>query len=74
MNDGGYSQELREVVGDMIKMHPADRPTAINIVNRADDQWKKWRATSTEGAKVVDVLDRVIELKALGISQGGLIL
>ncbi|KAL5328653.1 hypothetical protein ACEPPN_002155 [Leptodophora sp. 'Broadleaf-Isolate-01'] len=74
MNDGGYSQELREIIGSMIKMHPADRPTAIALVNRADDQWKKWRATSKEGAQVVDILDRVIEMKALGISQSGLTL
>ncbi|KAL2075988.1 hypothetical protein VTL71DRAFT_931 [Oculimacula yallundae] len=74
MNDGGYSQELREIVGDMIKMHPSDRPDAITLVNNVDDQWKKWRSSSKEGAYVVDVLDRVVELRALGVSRNGLLL
>ena len=74
LNDGGYSQELRDIVGDMIKMHPADRPNAIALVNRVDDQWRKWRATSPAGAQVDDVLDRQIESQALGVSHGGLLL
>ncbi|KAK0112571.1 hypothetical protein ONS96_001806 [Cadophora gregata f. sp. sojae] len=72
MNDRGYSQELRDIIRDMIKIHPADRPDAILLVNRVDDQWKKWRASSKEGAQVVDILDRQIELQALGISHSSL--
>ncbi|CZT40566.1 uncharacterized protein RSE6_00239 [Rhynchosporium secalis] len=74
LNDGAYSQELREIIANMIKIHPNDRPDAISLVNDVDDQWKKWRATTKEGAYVVDILDREIELQALGISQGGLVL
>ncbi|PVH86502.1 hypothetical protein DL98DRAFT_510558 [Cadophora sp. DSE1049] len=74
LNDVGYSQELRDIVGDMIKVHPADRPNAIALVNKVDDQWRKWRANSKEGAQVVDILDRQIEFQALGVSHGGLVL
>ena len=74
LNDGGYSQELRDIVGDMIKTHPSDRPDTITLVNDVDDQWKKWRATTKAGASVVDILDKEIELKAMGVSQGGPIL
>ncbi|KAH7412673.1 kinase-like domain-containing protein [Cadophora sp. MPI-SDFR-AT-0126] len=73
MNDGGYSQELRHIVGDMIQMHPDDRPNAIDLVNRVDDQWRKWRATSKQGAQVVDILDRQFEMQSLGVSYGGLV-
>ncbi|CAL3972131.1 hypothetical protein PZA11_005323 [Diplocarpon coronariae] len=72
MNDGGYSQILRDIVGDMLKQHPADRPDSIGLVNRVDDQWKRWRATTREGAHVVDIGDDAVKRTALGLSNGGL--
>lgn len=74
MNDGGYSQILREIIGKMLKHHPADRPNTIALVNAVDDQWKRWRATTKEGAYVVDVLDETVKRAAVGISNGGLVL
>lgn len=73
MNDGGYSQILRDIVGNMLKHHPSDRPNTMALVNRIDDQWKIWRATTREGAHVVDILDETIKKSTLGISKGGLV-
>ncbi|PBP24989.1 putative protein kinase [Diplocarpon rosae] len=74
MNDAGYSQILRDIVGDMLKHHPADRPTTVGLVNRVDDQWRRWRATTKEGAHVVDISDKDVRRAALGVSNGALVM
>ncbi|KAJ5051735.1 uncharacterized protein L3040_001507 [Drepanopeziza brunnea f. sp. 'multigermtubi'] len=74
MNDGAYSQILRDVVANMLKHHPADRPNTMALVNRVEDQWKRWRATTKEGAYVVDVVDETVRRNTIGVTSGGLVL
>jgi hypothetical protein len=60
MNDRGFSQPLREIIGSMLRPHPADRPTVVDLVNTVNYQWKKWRADTPEGRQFVDVTDKII--------------
>lgn len=46
--------------------HPADRPTALDIVNKCEIEWRRWRAETTEGRRVVDVEDARVLRTALG--------
>jgi hypothetical protein len=85
MNDKGFSEGLRDIVGDMlkmhpgdrpggvdlVKMHPGDRPGGVDLVKRVEDEWKRWRAMTVEGQRCVDVMDKVLLNKQLG-SGGGL--
>jgi hypothetical protein len=43
------------------------------LVNRADDAWEGWRATTEEGAHLVDLVDKAVLRSAIG-TGGGLIL
>lgn len=70
LNDGGFSAGLRELVALMLRPHPADRPGAVELVNRADDAFARWRATTEEGAYYVDVDDRLAERARLGLGRG----
>lgn len=70
--DMGYTQGLRNIVGDMLKMHPADRPDDLVLVNRVEDAWRRWRATTKEGAYTVDVGDRFVERAAIARAGRGL--
>jgi len=71
MNDKGFSEGLRDIVGDMLKMQPCDRPGGIELMKRVEDEWKRWRAVTVEGQRYVDVMDKVLLNKQLG-SDGGL--
>ena len=71
MNDKGFSEGLRDIVGDMLKMHPGDRPGGVDLVKRVEDEWKRWRAMTVEGQRCVEVMDKVLLNKQLG-SGGGL--
>lgn len=68
MNDKGFSKGLRDIVAHMLEPHPNDRPHTKTLVNRVDDTWQGWRATTEEGAYYVDVLDKLAERAALGTS------
>jgi hypothetical protein len=70
MNDKGFSQGLRDIIALMLKPHPAHRPGTIELVNRADDAFAQWRATTEEGAYYVDVDDRLAERARLGLGRG----
>jgi hypothetical protein len=71
MNDKEFSKGLRDIVGDMLKVHPGDRPGGVDLVKRVEDEWKRWRAMTVEGQRCVDVMDKVLLNKQLG-SGGGL--
>ena len=71
MNDKEFSKGLRDIVGDMLKVHPGDRPGGVDLVKRGEDEWKRWRAMTVEGQRCVDVMDKVLLNKQLG-SGGGL--
>jgi serine/threonine protein kinase len=73
MNDKNFSQGLRDIVASMLKPHPGERPRIMEIVNEADDQFAKWRATTKEGAYYVDITDKCSEKAAIGLG-GGLIM
>ncbi|KUJ12337.1 kinase-like protein [Mollisia scopiformis] len=70
MCDKGFSQPLREIVGAMLKHHPADRPTALDLVNKVNTEWKIWRSNSVEGRRVVDVDDKIKLKMSLGPGVG----
>jgi serine/threonine protein kinase len=67
MNDKGFSKGIRDIVSHMLKQHPNQRPHTKDLVNRVDDAWDGWRATTEEGAHYVDVLDKVVERRVLGV-------
>jgi hypothetical protein len=57
MNDKGFSKYIRDIVGDMLHRHPADRPDTMALVNRVEDHWRAWRVNTREGREYVDVDD-----------------
>lgn len=65
MSDKGFSKGIRDIVADMLRPHPNDRPHAIHLVNAIDDSWEGWRATTQDGAHLVDVRDKLAQ-RALG--------
>lgn len=73
MTDRGFSKGLRDIVSSMLQHHPEDRLSGIKLVNAVDDAWAGWRATTKEGAYLVDVLDKVVERSAFQMG-GGLVL
>lgn len=46
MNDGGFSEGIREIVGWTLRPHLSDEPGALTLVDRMEDEWRKWRATN----------------------------
>ena len=70
MNDKGFTHGIREIVGDMLKLHPSDRPSMVKLVSRIDDEWCRWRAQTKEGQAFVDVTDKSILNRACGIGNG----
>jgi hypothetical protein len=70
MNDKGFSEGIREIVGKMLKPHPRDRPTALQLVDRVDDEWRRWRSTTREGREFVDVEDKGLEARIGGFGAG----
>jgi hypothetical protein len=73
MTDKGFSKPLRDIVAEMLRPHPNDRMQTLVLVNRADDAWEGWRATTEEGAHLVDLVDKAVLRSAIG-TGGGLIL
>lgn len=70
MNDKGFSQPLREIIGAMLRPHPSDRPSALELVNQVNYKWKKWRADTPEGRQFVDVTDKLTMKRSLGPGLG----
>lgn len=70
MNDKGFSQPLREIIAAMLKPHPADRPTALDLVNKVNAEWSRWRSETEEGRRIVDAEDRIKLKKSLGAGLG----
>jgi hypothetical protein len=70
MNDKGFSKPLRDIVGDMLKDNLNERPGGVDLVERVEDEWKRWRATTEEGQRFVDVMDEVLLNRELGIGCG----
>lgn len=70
MNDKGYSQGLRNLVADMLRPNPADRPAAIDLIPDIDDKWRHWRSSTREGQEFCDVGDQDVARRMLGISRG----
>lgn len=67
LNDKGFSAGLRDIVADMLKMHPSDRPGTLVLVDRVEDAWKRWRVETREGRMYVDIRDEeVVGLQELG--------
>ena len=67
MNDKGFSQPLREIIESMLRPHPTDRPTVVDLVNTVNYQWKKWRADTPEGRQFVDVADKIVLQRSIGM-------
>ena len=59
MNDKGFSEGIRDIVGAMLKLHPADRPNTFQLVDKVDAEWRRWRSTTNEGREFVDVEDKM---------------
>ncbi|RDL37150.1 uncharacterized protein BP5553_04583 [Venustampulla echinocandica] len=57
MNDKDFSHYIRNVVGDMLKTQPGERPTALELVNRVEEKWTEWRTGTEEGRQFVDASD-----------------
>lgn len=70
MNDKGYSQGLRDIIADMLRPDPADRPPCLDLVTTVDDEWRRWRAETREGQEYVDVGDQDIARRVFGSSRG----
>jgi hypothetical protein len=70
MNDKGFSKGLRDIVGDMLKGNPSERPGGLDLVKRVEKEWTRWRAMTKEGQRYVDVMDRVLFNKQLGSGVG----
>ncbi|TVY19165.1 Serine/threonine-protein kinase ATG1 [Lachnellula arida] len=70
MNDKGYSQGLRNIVGDMLKPEPADRPPVLDLVSIIETEWRSWRANTREGQEFVDVEDQDAARRAFGVTRG----
>jgi len=70
LNDKGFSQPLREIVAAMLKPHPADRPTSLDLVNKVSVEWKRWRSDTVEGRRFVDVDDKLVLKRNLGPGAG----
>jgi hypothetical protein len=70
MNDKEFSKGLRDIVGDMLKVHLGDRPGGVDLVKRVENEWKRWRATTEEGQRYVDVMDRTLLNESLGSGAG----
>lgn len=73
MADKGFSEGIRNIVAEMLRSRPNDRLQTEDLVNKVDDAWEDWRATTEEGAHYVDVLDKQVLRSALG-TGGALVL
>jgi hypothetical protein len=61
LNDKGFSPYLREIVAAMQDPRMWGRPNALELVGRAEEGWRAWRANMTEGSEYVDVRDKELE-------------
>ncbi|KAH6679101.1 kinase-like domain-containing protein [Halenospora varia] len=66
MNDKGFSKGIRDIVADMLKHDPRERPDGVSLVNRVEGGWRTWRAETREGRMFVDVDDKVMERGVVG--------
>lgn len=57
MNDKKFSTSLQKIVGGMLEPNPDDRPDALVLVGRVDEEYRRWRTTTKEGLNYVDVVD-----------------
>lgn len=69
MNDKGFTEGIRGIVAQMLMLHPADRPNAFGLVDKVDDEWARWRATTREGREFVDVEDKKMAARIGGSSR-----
>lgn len=68
MNDKGFSESIREVVGAMLEEDSNDRPNAFQLIDKVDEGFERWRATVKEGMEYIDVEDKKWAAK-LGIKS-----
>ncbi|KAG9239156.1 kinase-like domain-containing protein [Amylocarpus encephaloides] len=54
MNDKGFSDFLRPIVGDMLKRNPEQRPGGVELLERIEEGWRAWRGNTKEGLEFVD--------------------
>lgn len=66
MNDKGFSKGIRDIVADMLRHDPRERPNGVSLVNRVDAGWRAWRAETRDGQTLVDLNDRIMEKGAVG--------
>lgn len=60
MNDKGFSEGLRDIVGNMLSHSMARRPDTLTLVSRVEEGWQAWRATTKEGQDYLDVRDEYL--------------
>ena len=70
MNDKGFSPWLREIVGAMLDPRPRGRPDALELVSRAEEGWRTWRANTRDGREYVDAGDRILGNQIEHTSRG----
>jgi hypothetical protein len=60
MNDKGFSQGLRDIVGMMLDHKINKRPNTLTLVQMVEEGWRLWRATTREGQEYVDIRDEYL--------------
>jgi serine/threonine protein kinase len=55
MCDKGFSDYIKPIIQDVLETDPTDRPDGWELVQRIDDQWRKWRANTREGRELLDI-------------------
>jgi serine/threonine protein kinase len=58
MNDKGFSPWLRDTVAAMLDPKIRNRPDILEVVSKAEEGWRAWRANTKEGREYVDARDR----------------
>lgn len=60
MNDKGFSEGLRDIVATMLDHNMNKRPDTLSLVQKVDEGWRLWRATTREGQNYVDIRDEYL--------------
>lgn len=60
MNDKGFSQGIRDIVGKMLDPTIGKRPDSLKLVGLVEVEWRSWRANTAEGRAYVDRDDKLV--------------
>ena len=70
MCDKDFSEYIKPIIQDMLKRDPDRRPDTLELVERIESQWTKWRANTREGREVIDKDDEKIMMRAKAAGGG----